>query len=268
MVRLAIIGLLCAAAAVGSGYERDRAAREAELRGKESPLTLVERRTVRRGSTELKAPDIVGIIAWDGKKAVFTPKGSGAPIEVVTAEGKDERRQLTKGTVNVWLHWAEKTGELFLRVYDESAPVRAKVVPRVWFPPSGDWRIEADWKPQSPPRNYTVNRADGTKTEYAVAGTASFEVKGQRVAMIALRLPDGRLFLPFKDKTAPKETYGAGRFLYANAPAGGKVTLDFNLANNPNCAFSPYWSCVLPPKENVLTVRVEAGEKNWPGLDH
>jgi ABC-type glycerol-3-phosphate transport system substrate-binding protein len=62
---------------------------------------------------------------------------------------------------------------------------------------------------------------------------------------------DGSLLLVFRDATAPRETYGAGRFLSARAPQGGAVTLDFNRAFNPPCAFTPWATCPLPSPENV-----------------
>ena len=69
-----------------------------------------------------------------------------------------------------------------------------------------------------------------------------------------------RLFFVFRDQTAGKETYGAGRFLYSDLAQDGKVVLDFNKAYNPPCAFTPYATCPLPVKENRLPVRIEAGE--------
>ena len=71
------------------------------------------------------------------------------------------------------------------------------------------------------------------------------------------------LFFVFRDLTAGKETYGAGRFLDTPPPQDGKVVLDFNKAYNPPCAFTPYATCPLPPAENRLAVRIEAGEKKY-----
>ena len=71
------------------------------------------------------------------------------------------------------------------------------------------------------------------------------------------------LFYIFKDETSGKETYGAGRFFYSAMPKDGTVTLDFNKAYNPPCAFTPYATCPLPPPENRLAVRIEAGEKKY-----
>ena len=67
----------------------------------------------------------------------------------------------------------------------------------------------------------------------------------------------------FKDLTSRKETYPSGRFLYAEFPKDGKVVLNFNRAYNPPCAFTPYATCPLPLPQNVLPIRIEAGEKKW-----
>lgn len=70
------------------------------------------------------------------------------------------------------------------------------------------------------------------------------------------------LFIPFKDATAPELSYGGGRYLDARIPKGTTMLLDFNLTYNPYCAYSYRYSCPIPPEENVLDVRIEAGEKN------
>jgi len=73
------------------------------------------------------------------------------------------------------------------------------------------------------------------------------------------------LFFVFGDETNHSETYGAGRFLYADPAKDGTVVLDFNRAYNPPCAFSAFATCPLPPKQNRLALRVDAGEKRLPG---
>jgi uncharacterized protein len=72
-----------------------------------------------------------------------------------------------------------------------------------------------------------------------------------------------QLFFIFRDLTTGKDTYGAGRFLYTDLPKDGQVVLDFNKAYNPPCAFTPYATCPLPPPENRLPIRIEAGEKKY-----
>ncbi|HZJ44338.1 MAG TPA: DUF1684 domain-containing protein [Pyrinomonadaceae bacterium] len=75
-------------------------------------------------------------------------------------------------------------------------------------------------------------------------------------------IEDDKLFILFRDRTVGKSTYGAGRFLYAEMPKDGKVVLDFNRAENPPCAFTPYATCPLPPRQNRLPIAITAGELN------
>ena len=76
-------------------------------------------------------------------------------------------------------------------------------------------------------------------------------------------LEGDQLFFIFRDLTSATTTYGAGRFLYADLPKEGKVVLDFNKAQNPPCAFTPFATCPLPPKQNRLPVKIEAGEMRY-----
>jgi uncharacterized protein (DUF1684 family) len=73
----------------------------------------------------------------------------------------------------------------------------------------------------------------------------------------------GGYFLPFADATSPQETYGAGRYLEPEEVSPGILHVDFNLAYNPFCAYNERWSCPIPPHENRLKVRIEAGEKKF-----
>ena len=73
----------------------------------------------------------------------------------------------------------------------------------------------------------------------------------------------GGALLTFRDGTSGNATYGAGRYLYTRLPQNGRVTLDFNLAMNPPCAFTEFATCPLPPVKNRLLIRVEAGELDY-----
>jgi hypothetical protein len=89
-----------------------------------------------------------------------------------------------------------------------------------------------------------------------------FTLNGKEHNMLAITEDEENFWFIFRDLTSGEETYPAARFLYTGRPdANGRVTLDFNRAENPPCAFNPYATCPLPPPENRLQVRVEAGEK-------
>lgn len=109
----------------------------------------------------------------------------------------------------------------------------------------------------------------GDEQVYQRYGRVRFNVDGQPAELMLYASEDSdELFLPFRDATSGHETYGAGRYLELHAH-GDEVTVDFNYAYNPNCAYDPAWSCPLPPPENWLKVPIRAGEKVFPGAtDH
>jgi uncharacterized protein len=106
---------------------------------------------------------------------------------------------------------------------------------------------------------------DNTPKKFARAGRIHFEADGQPATLTVFKdLDRGRFFLPFKDATAGKETYGVGRYLDPQQRPDGRLVVDFNYAYNPYCAYSHGWSCPLTPFENIVRVPIAAGEKNFP----
>jgi uncharacterized protein (DUF1684 family) len=104
----------------------------------------------------------------------------------------------------------------------------------------------------------------GHEQVYTRYGVVHFQVDRQ-AAQVTLYASEGshELFVPFRDSTSGKETYGAGRYL--DLPRqGDEIVIDFNYAYNPYCAYNPDWSCPLPPAENWLKVPIRAGEKSFP----
>lgn len=104
----------------------------------------------------------------------------------------------------------------------------------------------------------------GAEQVYRRYGKVRFQVDGQPT-QVTLYASAGShdLFLPFRDATSGKETYGAGRYLDLHAH-GDEIVIDFNYAYNPYCAYNPAWNCPLPPAENWLSVSIRAGEKAFP----
>lgn len=110
----------------------------------------------------------------------------------------------------------------------------------------------------------TMATSDGQARRYLRGGRVEFVVDGHALSLTLLTSPGHPgWFVPFRDATAGKETYGAGRYLDLDVDEEGMVDLDFNLAYNPYCAYSDAYSCPLPPPENWLRVRVEAGERSY-----
>lgn len=114
------------------------------------------------------------------------------------------------------------------------------------------------------PAHVTLQTSTGDVQEYRQIGQIRFTVDSEEAVLQVYEADmGGYLFLPFVDATAPQETYGAGRYLEPEVTTPNHVRVDFNLAYNPYCAYNENWSCPLPPRENRLKVRIEAGEKNF-----
>ena len=109
-----------------------------------------------------------------------------------------------------------------------------------------------------------VQTSDGQERIYTRDAVVSFEVDGGEVSLTLYGTGHGHgYFLPFRDATSGKETYGAGRYLDVQPAKRGKVKIDFNLAYNPFCAYNDAYSCPLPPGENWLQVPIRAGERDY-----
>ena len=132
-----------------------------------------------------------------------------------------------------------------------------------YFPAREEYRVIARFVPE--PRKIPIANIIGQTEPEDSPGYAVFQLHGRQFRLTPVYDDPGSkdLFFMFKDETSGKETYGAGRFLDTDPPKDGRVVLDFNKAYNPPCAFTPYATCPLPPKENRLPVRIEAGEKTY-----
>jgi len=113
------------------------------------------------------------------------------------------------------------------------------------------------------PEEVRMGTSSGEEQVYHRYGLVRFRVDDQPAQLILYSSEDSHeLFVPFRDATSGHETYGAGRYLEVEAH-GDHVTIDFNYAYNPNCAYDSSWSCPLPPTENWLKVPIHAGEKTF-----
>ena len=138
------------------------------------------------------------------------------------------------------------------------------------FPVDPDWRVTAIFQPYDSVKSIEVPNILGTIGQDPSPGKLVFQIKGNTYSLDPIAAPeDKRWFIIFSDVTSGEETYGAGRFLYIDAPGEDQTAiLDFNKSYNPPCAFTPYATCPLPPEQNHLTLRVTAGEKNFQGYAH
>ena len=161
--------------------------------------------------------------------------------------------------------------ELFMKS-DSGSPFvnqKEKFTHLNYFEPDLKYKISADLAPIESKKVVVLPTSDGKEKKYLEYAFAEFKLEGKKTNLLILEIMDsgpyrGTLFLAFADDTSTKETYGAGRYIdLKKVPGATSITLDFNKAYNPYCAYSDDFSCPFPPKENILPIEIRAGEKSY-----
>jgi len=139
----------------------------------------------------------------------------------------------------------------------------------LYFPPAPEFAVHAELVPLDNPNAIEVLTSRNLKKTFFRYAKIRFRIEGTEQELTALKSElegDGSngLFIPFRDSTSGKQTYGAGRFLEIEEPAERVFVLDLNRAFNPLCNYSPAYNCTVPPRENRLDVPVLAGEMTYP----
>ena len=163
------------------------------------------------------------------------------------------------------MHVIERGGRLAIRLKDLNAESRRHFTGLHWFPVDERYRVTARFVANRELTPLAVPNILGQIEKMPSPGYAVFEMDGREHRITGVFETPGatELFFIFKDETTGKETYPAGRFLYSALPKNGQLVLDFNKAYNPPCAFTAYATCPLPPKENWVSRRIEAGELRY-----
>ncbi len=205
---------------------------------------------------------VVGDQAWFATAAGANVRVDGRLVdeaELYTADDDRPATLIESGSVQMQL--LRRGDGLALRVRDSASPVLTGFTGLGYFPVDTGWRIEARWIEHPAERTLLIANVLGELINEPNPGLAEFERDGRSFGLEAVDAGD-QLWFIFADRTSGRETYGLGRFLYAAKPQPGAdtVILDFNKAYNPPCAFTEFTTCPLPPPENRLDIRVEAGE--------
>lgn len=258
-----------------------RRARHAELSGPESWLGLVglfwlEAGVNRVGSADdcpvrlPEGPAHLGDLNWQDERLTWLPAGAPPRDLQTDVDGQPSVVAFDNGSFFV----VDREGRLAVRLRDRAWSGKRHFTGVGYFDYDPAWRIDAAWLPLSPPVQMEVPNVSGDLKRVEVSHQAVFEVGGQTVRLLPMSVSDTEVFFIFRDRTSGKESYGAGRFLKATLPAtdgiadpavNGKISLNFNFAYNPPCAFTPFATCPLPPAENWLSFAVPAGEQKWSG---
>lgn len=131
-----------------------------------------------------------------------------------------------------------------------------------YFPENPDLRLELFLERFGKTEEVRLTTSTGDEREYMLVGEVNFTYQNVNCTLQVFE-DDYGFFIPFTDVSAPDETYGGGRYLEPQEIRSDILYVDFNLAYNPYCAYNDIWSCPLPPRNNSLLVRIDAGEMNF-----
>ena len=144
-----------------------------------------------------------------------------------------------------------------------------KYQPVAYFPIDAEYKVRANLERIQSPTRIAVQNSDGSSTTYSRFAYAKFKLAGQELRLLILKpagfgaLPN-TYFTAFADNTSGDTSYGGGRYLDLDIGKSDNIEIDFNLAYNPYCAYVEEYSCPFPPPENVLPLKIEAGEMAYP----
>ncbi len=297
MISIARLALLAAcalpaialanAAEYAQSIDKWRAAREASLRNDNSWLTLAGRFQMKPGVNtfgtgkkndivfppELKGvgPETLGAFHVDAAAKKVTLKL--APNVWMTAEGRAfaGEREMGIGTEKrdwialgrMAMHIIERDGKFILRLANNESKVRSQFPGRIWYAADEKFKVDAKFVAYPPGRKIPIVNVIDEVSDEPCPGYVEFTLNGVPHKLDVVGNDDNGLFFVIRDGTSGDTTYRPSRFLFVDKkPADGETfALDFNKAYNPPCAFSEFTTCPLPPEQNIMKTRIEAGEK-------
>lgn len=195
-----------------------------------------------------------------GVEAQSDGKSISAPVDLVSDE-KEKPTEIRTGSQMFYL--IRREDRFGIRLKDSNSEARRNFKGRHWFPIDKSCKVTARFEAFPEPKEVMIPNVLGGNFKMKSPGLLKFTVKGKECSLQPVTEDDGTLFIIFSDMSNRNETYKSGRFLYADKPVNGEAVLDFNKAENPPCAFTPYATCPLPPPQNKLEVEVKAGEKRY-----
>jgi uncharacterized protein (DUF1684 family) len=211
------------------------------------------------GEIDLKS-GMVTLKVEEGVESQGDGKGITTNIQMVS----DEKGEPTKIRTGSQTFYLIKREERFgIRLKDSQSKARLAFKGLHWFPIDESYKVTARYEAFPEPKEVMVPNVLGGKFKMKTPGTLKFVLKGKEYSLQPIEEDDGKLFIIFSDESNRSETYKSGRFLYADRPANDEAVLDFNKAENPPCAFTPFATCPLPPPGNSLDIEIKAGEKRF-----
>ena len=282
LILILSLGIGCHATSLDAAYQQDYKKWQADLTNdlRTRWLTLVGLFWLKDGTNrvggdhkdeiplpENKVAPQIGVIEFHGGKAVFTAAAGakvtadGKPVKTIELKPDITGKPTTLMIGDIKFLMIQRGQKFGVRVRDANSDALKQFKGPEFYPLSGDYVVMAKFIPDDKPHKVRIPTVLGEDAEIDSVGYVEFTLNGQKQRLHALSEGDNELFFIIKDQTAGHGSYPAGRFLYTSMPKDGKVVMDFNRAHNPPCAWTAYATCPLPPKENYMSTKVEAGEK-------
>ena len=206
----------------------------------------------KNGAATLKVDD--GVETQSDGKSILTT------IQLVSDE-KGKPTEIRAGSQTFYL--IKREDRFGIRLKDSQSKARLEFKGQHWFPIDESYKVTARFESFAEPKEVAVPNVLGGNFKMKSPGVLKFTLKGKEYSLQPVTEEDETLFIIFRDTSSLNETYKSGRFLYADKPVNGEAVLDFNKAENPPCAFTPFATCPLPPPQNVLEVEIKAGDKRY-----
>ncbi len=274
MMRMLAVLSLAAQIAVGDAARQTeetiawRANRQKELQSERGWLAVSGLPWLKEGGTSVGSgeenavrlgdgPKVWGKFIRTGTRIAMEPFG-GTRREITTSE---EPFQIGRS----WIQLIRRRDLLGLRIWDPMNARKLGFKGLDWFEAKPEYRVRARFIPTTPTPSIAISNVLGQVNDFKSPGRVRFTLGGKDYELTPVYETEAQdeLFYIFKDATAAKSTYGAGRFVYSTLPdQDGNLILDFNRAYSPPCAFTDFATCPLPPPMNRLEVAIEAGEKD------
>lgn len=196
---------------------------------------------------------ILGVFLVILASVVYTLTGTESPEVYIDKIEKERERQFKFIRYNIGSPLTELQKEEFTKLN--------------FYPIDPAYKVKARMVPLENKTMVELPMTDGSIEKYVKHSYADFILEGKSLRLLLLQSvnePDRRnFFLAFADGTSGKETYGGGRYINLRQDGQSSITIDFNLAYNPYCAYNPDFACPLPPRENILDIDIQVGEKDY-----
>lgn len=207
------------------------------------------------------------ILFQDGTATLKVENGveavtEGIQISEMVLISDVEQKQTVVNTGSQSFYIIKREDKFGVRLKDKNSKARLNFKGLHWFPVDAKLKVTAEFVPFSEPKEILIPNMLGGSYKMKSEGILKFKLNGKDYSLQPVE-EDGKFFIIFRDLTSKAETYGVGRFLYAEKSKDNKIILDFNKAENPPCAYTTFATCPIPPTQNRLSIAIKAGEKRY-----